>query len=232
MSINVFYLFRSLVPFMGEDEYDEMGQFTCTRCEVPVGRIHQLEKTGLMSLCRCGSCKEIADPYCEFSYILVLIDIILMRNGAVTHLLFNRSGRVRWIYLLLSYGAACLADSHISNSFTKSFTDITASVVILTAVISVIYKKNHPFIVLARVLCGTWYLLPLFLCGIWDYSQPTIPIPFVSFNIRCVYLPRFAVLVSWIKQFHLLKSDCRFITLLLLTSLAVLILTTRRNLNG
>eukprot|EP01060_Flectonema_neradi_P017635 TRINITY_DN24497_c0_g1_i1.p1 TRINITY_DN24497_c0_g1~~TRINITY_DN24497_c0_g1_i1.p1 ORF type:complete len:230 (+),score=20.60 TRINITY_DN24497_c0_g1_i1:110-799(+) len=192
------------------------GSYVCTQCEAPVKRVHQLEKTGLMSLCSCGSCGKIADPYCEFSYVPVVIDIILMRNGAVTHLVYNRGNGVRWAYLLTAYIAGCFADSQISGSFSKSFIDITAIVFILTTILSMIYRMN-PLTILPRVLCGTWYLLPLFLCAVWDYSQPCIPIPFFDFQIRGIYLPRFGVLVSWGRQLPLVKPGSQLAVISVIT---------------
>lgn len=41
-------------------------------------------------LTRCKACKEVADKYVEYEFLLVIIDVMLHRSAAIIHVVNNR----------------------------------------------------------------------------------------------------------------------------------------------
>ena len=63
--------------------------YICVECGAPCESLyHQLSPSSIKAL-TCSNCGEIADPYIEQEWLLVVIDCILMRLEAYRHVLFN-----------------------------------------------------------------------------------------------------------------------------------------------
>ncbi|CEM01022.1 unnamed protein product [Vitrella brassicaformis CCMP3155] len=64
--------------------------YVCVECGAPVALIYRVYSRGNISLQRCDECGAPADRYVEYQTLLVCIDILLHRQAAYRHVLFNR----------------------------------------------------------------------------------------------------------------------------------------------
>mmetsp|Transcript_25949 Transcript_25949/g.72659 ORF Transcript_25949/g.72659 Transcript_25949/m.72659 type:complete len:257 (+) Transcript_25949:189-959(+) len=75
-------------------------------------RIRQPLSDAQLAFLECKQCLRIADNYLEHDYLLIFIDCLLLRPGAIRHLLFNRRAAARVLpipsYSLLSVLAVSL----------------------------------------------------------------------------------------------------------------------------
>lgn len=63
----------------------------CVNCGVPVDYIYRDFGDGNIRLVKCDNCHEVADRYIEYDNVILLIDLILMREAAFRHIIFNRN---------------------------------------------------------------------------------------------------------------------------------------------
>ncbi|GAM24282.1 hypothetical protein SAMD00019534_074570 [Acytostelium subglobosum LB1] len=79
----------------------------CIECGRPVNDVYKefgKAGSGNIRLTRCGHCKQIADKYVEYDFIIVFLDLFLHKPQAYRHLLFNRQTYTdNWISVLIVY---------------------------------------------------------------------------------------------------------------------------------
>ncbi|KAG7020678.1 arv-1 [Cucurbita argyrosperma subsp. argyrosperma] len=61
----------------------------CVQCGFGTNQLFLLYSPGNMHLVKCDNCKSVADEYIECEIMIVLIDLILLKRQAYTHLLYN-----------------------------------------------------------------------------------------------------------------------------------------------
>ncbi|XP_020096585.1 protein arv1 homolog isoform X2 [Ananas comosus] len=61
----------------------------CVSCGARVGALFVQYSPGNIRLMKCDECKAVADPYIECEFMIILIDLILHKEKAYRHLLFN-----------------------------------------------------------------------------------------------------------------------------------------------
>uniref|UniRef100_A0A1D1YQK2 Protein ARV n=1 Tax=Anthurium amnicola TaxID=1678845 RepID=A0A1D1YQK2_9ARAE len=64
-------------------------ELRCVNCGAGVRRLLVQYSPGNIRLMKCESCKAVADPYVECEFMILLIDLILHKQKAYRHLLFN-----------------------------------------------------------------------------------------------------------------------------------------------
>jgi hypothetical protein len=71
-------------------------RYRCIQCLEPAASLYRTytrESTIKLSQCEsavCGNGTNNVDPYCEREWLLVVIDIVLLRDQAYRHVIFNR----------------------------------------------------------------------------------------------------------------------------------------------
>lgn len=61
----------------------------CIECGSPVKSLYTLYSEDNIHATRCTHCNKFADSYIECDNLLVIIDLILLRPGAIRHVVFN-----------------------------------------------------------------------------------------------------------------------------------------------
>ncbi|XP_050387598.1 protein ARV 2-like [Argentina anserina] len=64
-------------------------EYRCVECGARMMRLFVQYSPGNIRLMKCGNCKAVADEYIECEPIIILIDLILHKKKAYTHLLYN-----------------------------------------------------------------------------------------------------------------------------------------------
>ncbi|KMZ68789.1 hypothetical protein ZOSMA_22G00810 [Zostera marina] len=64
-------------------------ELRCVHCGCKVGRLVVQYSPGNIRLIKCEKCKLVADPYIECEFMIVFIDLILHKEKAYRHLLYN-----------------------------------------------------------------------------------------------------------------------------------------------
>ncbi|CAA6662547.1 unnamed protein product [Spirodela intermedia] len=64
-------------------------ELRCVNCGVGVQRLLVQYSPGNIRLTKCENCRAVADPYVECEFMILLIDLILHKERAYRHLLFN-----------------------------------------------------------------------------------------------------------------------------------------------
>ncbi|GAO50704.1 Arv1-like protein [Saitoella complicata NRRL Y-17804] len=67
-------------------------RYRCISCSFPVDSLFIEYSKGNLTLTQCPRCREFADKYVEHDYVVLFIDIILIKPQVYRHLLFNRFG--------------------------------------------------------------------------------------------------------------------------------------------
>lgn len=62
----------------------------CVECGSPVPHAFREYGKGNIRLTRCDNCHCLADKYVEFEFIIIFLDLLLLRPQVYRHLLFNR----------------------------------------------------------------------------------------------------------------------------------------------
>ena len=65
------------------------NSFRCVECGAPVKSLYTKYSKDNVRLTQCGNCKKFADKYVEHDYVLIFIDLVLIKPQADRHLLFN-----------------------------------------------------------------------------------------------------------------------------------------------
>lgn len=58
-------------------------------------------RSNVIKLLYCNSCKQYIDKYVEYTYILILIELILLRVTAYRHIIYNTNNTIYTVYTLL-----------------------------------------------------------------------------------------------------------------------------------
>lgn len=58
----------------------------CVQCREPVAQLYQQYKSAYIKLTQCSRCQNIADKYIEYDHVLLFIDVLLLKKGALLHL--------------------------------------------------------------------------------------------------------------------------------------------------
>ncbi|CAN6710658.1 hypothetical protein ACFX13_001036 [Malus domestica] len=64
-------------------------EYRCVECGGRMTTLFVQYSPGNIRLMKCGNCKAVADEYIECEPIIILIDLILHKTKAYTHLLYN-----------------------------------------------------------------------------------------------------------------------------------------------
>ncbi|KAL5712408.1 hypothetical protein ACHQM5_014587 [Ranunculus cassubicifolius] len=64
-------------------------EFRCVHCGFKVKLLFVQYSPGNIRLMKCENCREVADEYIECEIMILLIDLVLQKQKAYSHLLFN-----------------------------------------------------------------------------------------------------------------------------------------------
>lgn len=94
----------------------------CIHCLAPSPRLYRQLNSSTFKLSDCTSCGEHVDHYCEREVLLVLLDIVLLRQAAYRHVFWNRIRvpvrRIRMAQICL---ASCVLRAHVSMTIADEF---------------------------------------------------------------------------------------------------------------
>jgi hypothetical protein len=65
--------------------------YCCVFCGCPVGQLYKSYGGGSISLVSCPQCKQVADPYVEYDWVLKLLDLALLKPAMFKHVLWNEA---------------------------------------------------------------------------------------------------------------------------------------------
>lgn len=69
----------------------DYSSYHCIQCLEPADALYQQYSESTIKLSQCRACcAGVVDAYCEREWLLVVIDIVLLRQEAYRHVLFNR----------------------------------------------------------------------------------------------------------------------------------------------
>ncbi|EMR10572.1 hypothetical protein PNEG_01277 [Pneumocystis murina B123] len=119
----------------------------CVECAHPVTSLYTEYSKNNFRLTQCPLCKEFADKYVEFDYVIITIDLMLIKPQVYRHLLFNQLGTqdnhfnpyiVRFWLLLILFDVYLMwlrADRQSEQSISTS----TSSQAILSGIAKCLY---------------------------------------------------------------------------------------------
>ncbi|KAI8893879.1 Arv1 protein [Globomyces pollinis-pini] len=62
----------------------------CIECGAPITQLYIEYGKGSIRLTQCGVCQEFADKYQEYDFVILCIDMTLLKSNAYRHVIFNR----------------------------------------------------------------------------------------------------------------------------------------------
>ena len=63
--------------------------YQCVRCSFPIKSLYVQYSPGNIRLMKCEKCKAVADEYIECEIMILMIDLMLHKQKAYRHLLYN-----------------------------------------------------------------------------------------------------------------------------------------------
>ncbi|KAG4302113.1 hypothetical protein PCANB_001655 [Pneumocystis canis] len=173
--------------------------FLCVECAHPVESLYTEYSKNNFRLTQCPLCKGFADKYVEFDYVILAIDVMLIKPQVYRHLLFNQLGTqddcfnsyVIRFWLLLILFDVYLIWLRIKRQSGQDLQLSTSSQTILPDIIQCLYLlllcllETIFFHWIPRILARQWpnalstaifvsssaRLLPV-LMVIWSYDTP------------------------------------------------------------
>jgi hypothetical protein len=104
-------------------------RYRCIHCLEPSESLYRTyTRESTIKLSQCVTCGHNVDPYCEREWLLVVIDIVLLREEAYRHVIFNR-----------------LQDFNVQEeSYRKSWQLIVGSSVLQAYLLWEAHRARHP----------------------------------------------------------------------------------------
>jgi hypothetical protein len=103
-------------------------RYRCVQCLEPAETLYRTyTRESTIKLSQCAVCGHNVDPYCEREWLLVVIDIVLLREEAYRHVIFNR-----------------LRDFRVGKSYSKSLHFIVGSSVLKAYLLWEAHSSQHP----------------------------------------------------------------------------------------
>ena len=209
--------------------------FTCTSCGAEVAQLNRrLRGSDLILLEECGGCGGIADPYCDRTLSIVLLDALLMRERALLGLLYNRTDATRRLPafalctvvlllcsgLLLGYATKpCDTNGALLDAAVHCVVTLTVMVISSSALMYLLQSRCTVLEVTALCLAALSPLLSLFVCSIWDCHGCT---DLRQGVLSGVEVPKIFALVSLWK--HAVFAKCRCAVVVPLVAVVVWVL--------
>ncbi len=147
----------------------------CVFCCQPQTALYKSYGEGSISLLRCTHCKRTADPYVEYDWVLVFLDVALLKAPVFRHVLCNegfpllRVLRFASVLLLVETfirgGSAALSPADLLAVGVS-----VAARLVLELVFVVVLLRNRlalPALLVGRALPSVWNMLAL----VWDYTH-------------------------------------------------------------
>jgi len=121
--------FRNVSTMTAVEEPTESssGFYRCIRCLEPADTLYRKHSESTIKLSQCKACGANADSYCELEFLLVVIDIVLLREEAYKHVLFNR-----------------LPQFNVETSYLKSLQYIVLSSFLQAYLFFEAHRYQHP----------------------------------------------------------------------------------------
>ena len=89
----------------------------CVECGSTAEKAYKELRGGIIRLSHCELCSSIVDKYIEYDPILIILDILLHKEQAYRHLLFNRRVDIHWQLSVVFL----LCDAYIKWWYLKHF---------------------------------------------------------------------------------------------------------------
>jgi hypothetical protein len=65
--------------------------FQCIECGAPAGELYKEYSPGNIRLSVCDTCHKTIDKFVEYEFVLIALDLVLMKPQAYRHVLYNRN---------------------------------------------------------------------------------------------------------------------------------------------
>ncbi|PIA45164.1 hypothetical protein AQUCO_01700595v1 [Aquilegia coerulea] len=132
-------------------------EFKCVHCGFKMKLLFIQYSPGNIRLMKCENCKEVADEYIECEIMILLIDLILQKRKAYSHLLFNTRDNVDFEGILWKLGVLHLLVDSCKILLLKECKDYWGS--------SRSFELS--FLVLGKVLLGVILSNLAFICTLF-----------------------------------------------------------------
>lgn len=104
-------------------------RYRCIQCLEPADSLYRTyTRESTIKLSQCEQCGHNVDPYCEREWLLVVIDIVLLRCEAYRHVMFNRLSGYRRVH----------------ESYRKSLQLVVGSSVLQAYLLWEAHRSQHP----------------------------------------------------------------------------------------
>jgi hypothetical protein len=145
----------------------EPKKYRCIHCLTPSASLYRQYSASVIKLSDCERCKENVDSYCEKEWLLVLLDIVLLRRDAYRHVLFNRLDLAWRDRVQIAVGAGILQALPNASAFLTSLGGLFVLYVPLVAALPAVSKD---LLYLAVMLPCCFHIVTL-LVYIWEQTD-------------------------------------------------------------
>lgn len=84
-----------------EEKELSLNDYRCVHCGHPIHELYKSYGPIVQKLSECENCTELADPYTEIEFIVIVIDLILLSKEAQRHVLYNTKCRNLYKILMI-----------------------------------------------------------------------------------------------------------------------------------
>ncbi|KAK1311134.1 hypothetical protein QJS10_CPA08g01271 [Acorus calamus] len=173
----------------------------CIHCGSEVKKLYVQYSPGNIRLMKCENCKEVADHYIECEFMIILIDLILHKQKAYRHLLYNVLTRdvidaqgILWksslSYLMLDTYRYFLLSSSIKDLDSSGYSlfslwicgkillnvmfgnFVFSSILLLATWISSLYSEIARYEdILLAIIVSSYFKIFLVAMMVWDFPS-------------------------------------------------------------